>query len=123
MTRTLAPYDGLPYAPIGDLTAAEHAWRRGLIARAWPELGWHVVGRDAAGHLVAVTVMPCGTSDPGANATGTRRRGPLARWPGLPQHHRRDRRDAGARPLLTPWAADRAGETPLTAIARRWSVF
>lgn len=65
MTRTPAPYDGEPYAPIGDLTATEHAWGRGLIARAWPELGWRVVGRDGAGYLVAVTVMPCGTSDPG----------------------------------------------------------
>ena len=59
------PYDGQPYAPIGDLTAAEHAWGRGLLARGWPELGWHVVGRDGAGHLVAVTVLPCGAGDPG----------------------------------------------------------
>lgn len=64
MTATPAPYDGQPFAPIGDLTAAEHAWGRGLIARAWPELGWHVVGRDSAGHLVAVTVLPCGATKP-----------------------------------------------------------
>ena len=65
MTSTPAPYDGEPFAPIGDLTSAEHVWGRGLIARAWPELGWHVVGRDGAGHLVAVTVLPCGAGDPG----------------------------------------------------------
>jgi hypothetical protein len=46
-----------------NLTAAEQAWSRALVQRGWQELGWHVVGRDAAGHLVAVTVLPCGTSD------------------------------------------------------------
>jgi len=60
-----APYDGQPFAQIGALSAAEHAWGRALLQRAWPELGWHVVGRDAAGHLVAVTVLPCGASEPG----------------------------------------------------------
>ena len=64
MTATPPPYDGRPFAPIGELTAAEHAWGRGLIARAWPELGWHVVGRDGAGHLVAVTILPCGAREP-----------------------------------------------------------
>lgn len=65
MTATPAPYDGQPFAPIGKLTAAEHAWGRGLVARGWPELGWFVVGRDGAGHLVAVTVLSCGAGDPG----------------------------------------------------------
>ena len=60
-----APYDGQLFAQIGALSAAEHAWGRALLQRAWPELGWHVVGRDAAGHLVAVTVLPCGASEPG----------------------------------------------------------
>jgi len=50
-----APYDGQPFAPIAALSAAEHAWGGGLVQRGWPELGWHVVGRDAQGHLVAVT--------------------------------------------------------------------
>jgi hypothetical protein len=39
LTATPAPYDGRPFAPIGELTAAEHAWGRGLVARAWPEAG------------------------------------------------------------------------------------
>lgn len=60
-----APYDGEPFKPIGRLTAAEHAWGRRLVQRAYPTLGWHVVGRDAAGDLVAVTVLPCGASQPG----------------------------------------------------------
>jgi hypothetical protein len=55
----VAPYDGQPFAPIGALTAAEEAWGRGLVAR-----GWLDVGRDGAGHLVAVTVLPCGANDP-----------------------------------------------------------
>jgi hypothetical protein len=63
-TADPAPYDGQPFASIGALTAAERAWGRGLVARGWPELGWHVVGRDSAGHLVAVTVLPCGIDDP-----------------------------------------------------------
>ena len=62
MTDPLS-YDGQPYAPIAALTAAENAWHRALMQRGWQELGWHVVGRDAAGHLVAVTVLACGTSD------------------------------------------------------------
>jgi hypothetical protein len=56
------PYDSQRYAPIATLTAAEHAWNRALVQRG-REVGWHVVGRDAAGHLVAVTVLACGTSD------------------------------------------------------------
>ena len=60
-----APYDGQPFRPIGALSAAEHAWGRALVQRAWPELGWHVVGRDGAGDLVAITVLPCGASQPG----------------------------------------------------------
>lgn len=63
MTRTPQPYDGQPFQPIGRLTAAEHAWGRGLVQRAWPEQGWRVVGRDAAGDLVALTVLSCGSSD------------------------------------------------------------
>ncbi len=59
-----APYDGQPFAPIGNLTAAEHAWGRALVARGWVESGWHVVGRDSAGHLVAVTVLSCGAAAP-----------------------------------------------------------
>jgi len=58
-------YDGHPFTPIGALTAAEHAWGRGLVQRAWPELGWTVLGRDSNGHLVAGTVLPCGTADAG----------------------------------------------------------
>jgi len=63
--KSPGPYDGHPFAPIGALTAAEHAWGRGLVQRGYPTAGWHVVGRDAAGDLVAVTVLPCGTSKPG----------------------------------------------------------
>ena len=57
-----APYDGQPFAPIGVLTEAEHAWGRRLVQRAWPELGWKVVGRDSAGDLVATTVLSCGSA-------------------------------------------------------------
>ena len=64
MTSAPAPYDGQPFAPIGALSAAEHAWGRALVQRGWKELGWHVVGRDGAGDLVAVTVLPCGTREP-----------------------------------------------------------
>ena len=60
-----APYDGQPFAPIGALSAAEHAWGRGLVQRGWPELGWAIKGRDGAGYLVATAVLPCGTSEPG----------------------------------------------------------
>jgi len=59
------PYDGQPFAPIGALSAAEHAWGRGLLQRCWPTLGWCVVGRDSAGRLVAATVLPCGAADGG----------------------------------------------------------
>lgn len=64
MTEPPQPYDGQPFAPIGRLTAAEHAWGRRLIQRAWPELGWRVVGRDSEGHLVATAVLGCGASRP-----------------------------------------------------------
>jgi len=57
------PYDGQPFAPIGALTATEHTWGRALLQRAWPMLGWAIVGRDSAGHLVAATVLPCGAAD------------------------------------------------------------
>ena len=59
-----APYDGHPFAPIGTLTEPEHAWGRRLVERGWRELGWHVVGRDQAGDLVAVTILPCEPSLP-----------------------------------------------------------
>lgn len=59
------PYDGHPFAPISARAAAEHAWGRGLVGRGWPELGWCVVGRDGAGHLVAATILPCGIADAG----------------------------------------------------------
>jgi hypothetical protein len=48
---TPPPYDGRPFTPIGRLTADEHTWGRRLVQRGWRELGWHVVGRDAAGDL------------------------------------------------------------------------
>ena len=64
MTEPPQPYDDQPFAPIGRLTAEEHAWSRRLIQRAWPELGWRVVGRDREGHLVATTVLACGASNP-----------------------------------------------------------
>ena len=57
-----APYDGQPFAPIGVLTEAEHAWERRLVQRAWPELGWKIVGRDSAGDLGAPTVLSCGSA-------------------------------------------------------------
>ena len=64
--RLPGPYDGHPFAPISALTAREHAWGRRLVERAWPVLGYRVVGRDGAGHLVAVTILGCGTSNPGS---------------------------------------------------------
>lgn len=60
-----APYGGQPFAPIGALSAAEHACGRGLVQRGWPELGWAIKGRDGAGHLVAAAVLPCGAGEPG----------------------------------------------------------
>jgi len=61
-----APYDATPFAPIGTLTATEHAWGRELVARGWVQLGWAIRGRDAAGYLVAVTVLDCGTAGQGS---------------------------------------------------------
>jgi hypothetical protein len=50
------------YDPAGVLSDAELAWANNLALCG--QLGWHVVGRDALGQLVAATIVSAGRSAP-----------------------------------------------------------
>jgi len=66
MTRDVPPpYDGDAYLPTGALTATERAFADRLYNPLHAILGWRLVGRDSAGHLIAAAILSAGTRDPG----------------------------------------------------------
>ena len=60
MIQRPPPYDASPYAPTGQLSAAERAWTARLYHPHHLALAWRLLGRDADGNLVAGTIVSCG---------------------------------------------------------------